>query len=184
MRFPFCFYFFSEAPVTLDPNTAGSQLTLSKQMTFSTESDKDQPLPRNPERWGGTDVLGSEGFRSGKHSWDVEVEGYWALGVAARTDNQTSEPWGIYKCNCHVWMHELTPKDGKSGGDVISEDLFPEKVRVQLDYDRGTLSFFDLDRRTVVHTIRHTFTEPLFPYFGANAKILPAEYSVVIRQPR
>ncbi|KAM8725857.1 E3 ubiquitin-protein ligase TRIM35-like [Acanthopagrus schlegelii] len=164
--------------VTLDPNTASSRLTLSKQMSCSAEADKDQGLPRNPERRGDTDVLGSEGFRSGNHSWDVEVGGFWALGVAA-----TSGPWGIYKCDCHVVIHELTPEECKGGGTIL-HDTFPEKVRVQLDYDRGTLSFFDLDRRTVVHTIRHTFTEPVFPYFGAKARILPAEFSVEIRQPR
>ena len=147
-------------------------------MTCSAEADKDQGLPRNPERRGDTDVLGSEGFRSGNHSWDVEVGGFWALGVAA-----TSGPWGINKCDCHVVIHELTPEVGKGGGTIL-HDTFPEKVRVRLDYDRGTLSFFDLDRRTVVHTIRHTFTEPVFPYFGAKAKILPAEFSVEIRQPR
>lgn len=33
---------------------------------------------------------------------------------------------------------------------------FPQKVRVVLDYDQGRLSFFDLDRKTLVHAIEHT----------------------------
>lgn len=171
--------------MTLDPNTVDSLLTISEQATCSTRCDKSQPLPANPERLDSLGVLGSEGFRSGKHSWDVEVGGYWALGVAARTNNQTSGPWGIYICNCHVWMHELRPTDGKCGGDVISKDLFPQKVRVQLDYDKGKLTFFDLDRKKNLHTMRHTFTEKIFfTYFRENAKILPAKMSVEINQPR
>ncbi|XP_041815305.1 uncharacterized protein LOC121622411 [Chelmon rostratus] len=160
-------------PVTLDPNTGDSLLIMSEHLTRSTKGEKSQPLPDNPERLRGDDVLGFEGFSSGKHSWDVEVGGFWGVGVAARTKNPVDERiWGIYVCTCHVWLHEI------ASDDVVSEDSFPQKVRVQLDYDQGILSFFDLDRQTLVHTIKHTFTETVFPYFRENAKILPAELSL------
>ncbi|XP_076612557.1 E3 ubiquitin-protein ligase TRIM35-like [Chaetodon auriga] len=169
-------------PVTLDPNTGDSLLIISENMTCSTKGEKDQPLPKNPERLRGTDVLGTEGFSSGKHSWDVEVGGYWAVGVAATSKNDFSERiWGIYMCVCTDILRELTPKDYVK---VVSEDSFPQKVRVQLDYDKGILSFFDLDRQKVIHTIKYTFTETVFPYFRENAKIVPFELSVRIRQPR
>ncbi|XP_044025478.1 zinc-binding protein A33-like isoform X2 [Siniperca chuatsi] len=169
-------------PVTLDPNTGDSLLVISEHMTRSTKSDKIQQLPKNPERLGILDVLGSEGFSSGKHSWDVEVGGYWAVGVAARTKDPINErSWGIYVCVCTNILRERTPEDYVK---IVSEDSFPQKVRVQLDYDKGILSFFDLDRKTPVHTIKYTFTGTVFPYFCENAKILPAELSVRIKQPR
>lgn len=170
----------SEAPVTLDPNTSDLLLTISEHMTRSTKSDKSQLLPTNVERLRSYDALGSEGFISGKHSWDVEVGGLWAVGVAARTKDQ-GKIWSIYMCPCTYVLRELTPEDYMK---PILEDLFPQKVRVQLDYDQGILSFFDLDRKTTVHTIKHTFTEMLFPYFCENVKILPAELSVRITKPR
>ncbi|XP_073349066.1 zinc-binding protein A33-like [Pagrus major] len=169
-------------PVILDPNTGNSLLTISELMTRSTKSVKSQPHPENPERLSAEETLGSGGFNSGKHWWDVEVGGYWALGVATKTKWPICpKMWGIYMCVCTDILRELTPRDYVK---IVSENSFPQKVRVQLDYDQGILSFFDLDKKTLVHTIRHTFTEPVFPYFGENAKILPAELSVGIRKPR
>ncbi|XP_040920860.1 zinc-binding protein A33-like [Toxotes jaculatrix] len=163
-------------PVILDPNTGDSSLIVSEHLTRSTISDKSQPLPGNPERRRCSDVLGSEIFSSGKHSWDVEVGGYWAVGVATRTMNSTFEKiWGIYMCVCTDILRELTPEDYV---EVVSENLFPQKVRVVLDYERGILSFFDLDRKAPVYTIKRTFTEPVCPYFRENAKILPSKLSV------
>ncbi|XP_067429288.1 E3 ubiquitin-protein ligase TRIM35-like [Thunnus thynnus] len=168
-------------PVILDPNSGCTSLIISGDMTCS-KGDQRQMLPYNPERLGNRDVLGSEGFSSGKHSWDVEVGGYWSVGVATRCKHQTYEKiWGIYMCTCTDILREVTPE---RDSEPVSTDSFPQRVRVQLDYDQGILSFFDLDRKTPVHTIKYTFPKPVFPYFRQNIKILPAELSVTMRQLR
>ncbi|XP_071772281.1 zinc-binding protein A33-like [Centroberyx gerrardi] len=167
-------------PVILDPNTGSTQLTISEDLTRVTQSERAQQLPNNPERLNGI-VLGSEGFSSGKHSWDVEVGGYWDVGVTTTKRHARAKKWGIYICACMGYLYEYITENHIK---LISEDSFPKKIRVHLDYDQGKLSFFDLDRKTYVRIIMHEFTEPVFPYFCENAKILPGEFSLMTRQPR
>lgn len=163
----------------MDPNTCAQRRTVSEHLTCLTSCDSTL-FPENPERLYQSDILGYEGFSSGKHSWDVEVDGYWAVGVAAQTSVSYSEKiWGIYVCVCTNILRELTPEDYVK---EVMKDSFPQKVRVNLDYDKGILSFFDLGRKVPVRTIRYTFTEKLFPYFRDKTKILPPELSVGIKQ--
>lgn len=143
--------------VTLGPNTGSKLMTISDIIEGQLTENR---LSRN-------EVLVPEGLKSGKHFWDVALEGYWALGVAEESNKCSTNRnvWGIHRRYHHEWMYELTPEQGEGGGNALEEKSCPKRVRVMLDYNQGTVSFFDLDQKTVVHTIKHTFRNTVFPYF-------------------
>lgn len=172
----------SPVPVTLNSNTSGKLLTISEMMTRSSTCGNSNLLPEDPERLNA--VLGYQGFSSGKHFWDVEAEGFWALGVAEESSEcpYSNNAWGVLICPCHNEMYEFNPRTGKGCGHVIMRYPFPKRVRVLLDYNQGTLTFVDLDKKATVHTIKDTFRGTLFPYFEENIKILPAKIVINIVQ--
>ncbi|XP_062391115.1 zinc-binding protein A33-like [Sardina pilchardus] len=180
-------------PVTLDPNTAHPKLILSEDLTSVIWGDERQQRPDNPERFDSyVSVLGSVGFNSGTHFWDVEVgeNTLWSVGVKAESfqrkgqyDNVSGE-WSVFY------------KDGKYAAcappqpsTLLTVKQKLQRIRVQLDWDRGQLSFSDPDNNTHLHTLTHTFTERVFPYLNTTHKllplrILPVKASVRVEQHR
>ncbi|XP_075902067.1 E3 ubiquitin-protein ligase TRIM35-like [Nelusetta ayraudi] len=154
------------SPVILDPITANRWLQLSDDLTSVRRGETPQQLPDNPERnTGYCSVLGSEGFSSGQHSWEVEVgDGpRWNVGVAKesadwRAERRDTPEHGIW-CLIH--------KHGKytSGCDeAIAVEKSLQRIRVQLDLDRGKVSFFDAVDVTHIYTYVNVFAEKLRPY--------------------
>ncbi|XP_073691484.1 E3 ubiquitin-protein ligase TRIM35-like [Garra rufa] len=152
-------------PVILDPNTAHPALHLSDDLT-SVRLGGYQPVPDNPERFDCHPcVLGSEGFNSGTHCWDVEVKQshWWSIGVTTASNQRKG--WGFFKTGVWcVWYDE----DGGSPGSGFGVKQQLDRVRVNLDYDRGTVSFSDPVTNTHLHTFTTSFTHTLLPFFWNN----------------
>ena len=175
--------------MTLDPNTAADTLILSEDLTSVREGDETQQLPDNPERFDDYHcVLGSEGFNSGTHCWDVEVgeNTWWGVGVMT----ESLQRKGNYN-SMSGWWH-VYYKDGKYGAystpqpsTLLRVKQKLQRIRVQLDWDRGELSFTDPDNNTHLHTFTHTFTERVFPYFwtdsGVQLSILPVKSCITLK---
>ncbi|XP_056092049.1 thaicobrin-like [Rhinichthys klamathensis goyatoka] len=161
----------SSAPVILDPNTANPHLVLSDDLTSASLNGNYQTLPDNPERFDWcVCVLGSEGFNSGTHCWDVEVteSKYWSLGVTTASVQRK----GRVFFNTDVWCMSY----GWIGGCGLPVKQKLDRVKVNLDYDGGTVSFSDLVTNTHLHTFTATFTHTLFPFFccySDSLRILP-----------
>ncbi|XP_046696094.1 zinc-binding protein A33-like [Silurus meridionalis] len=178
-------------PVTLDPNTAHPNLIVSDDLTSVRLRNEKQKLPDNPERfdfrWY---VLGSEGFNSGTHCWDVEVgeSTEWLVGVMTEATqrkedlNSISGIWQVgYRRGEYGKLSTLQSSTSLSLKQKI------RRIRVHLDWDGGKLSFSDPLTDTHIHTFTHTFTDKLLPLLnvGCNkspVKILPLQCSVRVNQ--
>nr|XP_040025567.1 LOW QUALITY PROTEIN: zinc-binding protein A33-like [Gasterosteus aculeatus aculeatus] len=156
------------SPVILDPNTADYDLYLSDDLTSVRCGDTNQQLPDNPERFTWyAEVLGSEGFSSGKHSWEVEVgdHPYWFVGLVKESVNRKGERGDSPKHGVWCLVHQ-SGKYTNGAGQTVRVKKSLQRIRVQLDYDRGDVSFYDPEDMTHICTHRDTFTEKLFPWFS------------------
>ncbi|KAL6489585.1 hypothetical protein MHYP_G00033260 [Metynnis hypsauchen] len=174
------------SPVTLDPNTAHAILILSDELTAVRLLDERQQIPDNPERFDYLRfVLGSMGFNSGMHCWDVEVgdSKFWGVGVitesASRKGNVDSRGgmWGmlLYK---GVYAAGASPNPAP-----LPIQHKPQRITVQLDWNKGKLSFTDSLTNKCLHSGKHKFPEKVFPFFYVDEddsvlKILPTKSNV------
>ncbi|KAJ8245180.1 hypothetical protein GJAV_G00274280 [Gymnothorax javanicus] len=179
-------------PVTLDPNTAAPWLSLSDDLTTVRNTGIEQKYPDNPERFKPVvNVLGSEGFTSGKHSWEVKVgnKPEWDVGVMKESSKRKGKI-PIYSPKRGYWILVLRKgEDYKAGGAAdLKLERKPQSIRVQLDYDRGEVSFFNSSDMSLIYTFKDTFTERVFPYFSPGLKddgneplqICPVKVSVTV----
>ncbi|XP_078497917.1 E3 ubiquitin-protein ligase TRIM39-like [Lissotriton helveticus] len=157
--------------VTLDPDTAHRRLLVSEGGRRVRWKDTARTLPDTPKRFTCDPcVLGSEGFTSGRHYWEVQLlrEGYgWEVGVAAESVNRKGEitrsPEG------GVWAVEGC--DGRYRALTSPQtSLYPReeplKLGVYLDYEGGRLSLYNADSMELLYSFPQApFTETLFPIF-------------------
>uniref|UniRef100_A0A8C6SQA5 Uncharacterized protein n=1 Tax=Neogobius melanostomus TaxID=47308 RepID=A0A8C6SQA5_9GOBI len=75
-------------PIILDPNTAHPELSLSDDL-MSVRGGEERQLPKNPERIINELPLvrGYEGYNSGSHIWEIDVENStsWSFGVGTES---------------------------------------------------------------------------------------------------
>ncbi|XP_036393538.1 E3 ubiquitin-protein ligase TRIM50-like [Megalops cyprinoides] len=134
----------------LDPLTAHPMLQLSRRDTVVECGVLPKSLPNNPERFSYSYcVLASRGFSSGKHYWEVEVEGKpkWRLGLvkgtASRKGKLPKSP------ESGVWLIGL--KEGRlyeafaNPRVALPLTSHPGKIGIFLDYEKGELVFYNAD---------------------------------------
>ncbi|XP_067829968.1 butyrophilin subfamily 1 member A1-like [Heptranchias perlo] len=156
--------------VTLDTETANPWLEVSKDLKDVRLTRTARSLPDNEERFTAwQSVLGSEGFTSGSHYWEVEVAGHphWSLGVAAESVERKTEI-------------KLRPEDGfwtigraedqiQANADTLSDlpvGEIPSKIGVYLSYESRIVTFYSVNTKSHLYTfIGKNFTEKLYPFF-------------------
>ncbi|XP_072921326.1 zinc-binding protein A33-like [Hemitrygon akajei] len=159
--------------VTLDVETAHPLLEVSEDRKSVRRTGTRRNLPDTGKRFTVWEcVLGSEGFTSGRHYWEVEVEvtgnRRWGLGVAAESVKRKGEVglspetgfWIIARIDDTMWV--FTSPDSRLPAGPI-----PGRVGVYLSYESGTVSFYNAETKSHLHTFTgNKFTEKLYPFFG------------------
>nr|QSI84042.1 vespryn [Calliophis bivirgatus] len=152
-----------KADVTFDSNTAFGSLVVSADKKTVENVGVPRVVPDNPERFSSSPcVLGSPGFRSGKHFFEVKygTQREWAVGLAGKSVKRKGNHELVAEERIWVkgfwWLRRLETdfdKLQKSSG----------KITVFLDYDEGKV-IFDLDGE--VTTIQASFNgEEVVPFY-------------------
>lgn len=160
-----------QVSVTLDPNTAHPDLTVSEDQRKVAHGGRFQNLEASAQRFTTFPcVLGCQGFTSGRHFFEVFVERgtSWDVGVCMepvpRGPDMNQEPefgfWTIrlYKANNYVALTS-TPTP-------LHLSKPPHLVGIFLDYEAGLVSFYNMTTGSHIFTFpKASFSNTLRPYF-------------------
>ncbi|XP_048050987.1 NLR family CARD domain-containing protein 3-like [Megalobrama amblycephala] len=159
--------------LTLDPNTAHTQLILSEENRKITYVKEHQPYPDRPERFVDVPQVLCRESLTGRCYWEAERTGWARIAVAYKGISRkegavckfgyNDKSWCLF-CNNDgfvVWQNN-------EASNIPTNVPQSNRVGVYLDVSAGTLSFFsvsDTHTLTHLHTINTTFTEPLYAGF-------------------
>uniref|UniRef100_UPI0037E943BE E3 ubiquitin-protein ligase TRIM39-like n=1 Tax=Semicossyphus pulcher TaxID=241346 RepID=UPI0037E943BE len=158
--------------VTLDPETASGWLVLSPDRKKVSSQKKKDPVTERPQRFDScVCVLGKQSFTSGRRYWEIQVgdKTDWDLGVARESINRKGaisvRPDSGFWAICRRKGGSLSACAGPSVTLQLQET--PKKVGVFLDYEEGSVSFYNAEAKTHIYTYSGcSFTEPLYPYLN------------------
>ncbi|KAM8848099.1 E3 ubiquitin-protein ligase TRIM39-like [Synchiropus picturatus] len=161
--------------LTLDPDTADPSLQVSADRKKVWLGKKKNDLNNTPERFAGVEnVLANEGFSEGKFYYETQVKDktHWMLGVVNQSINRKGDirlhPINGYWTVC---MKNGEIKGNGSDADKVYQRRIPVKVGVFVDFDKGRVSFYDVDIGSqLVSFTGCVFKEKLFPIFSPGSE--------------
>ncbi|XP_078732904.1 zinc-binding protein A33-like [Lampetra fluviatilis] len=157
---------------TVDTNSAYNKLQISSDLRTVTWTTVSQGRPHHPHRFDGwSQALCSESFSSGQHYWEVDVGGA-ARGCEVGVAYGTIARKGSDK-ECRLGHNDsswVLCKDHNScyvihGGVWTSVPVRdpPRRVGCHLHWEAGLLSFYRADSMELLHSVHHSFSQPLYP---------------------
>ncbi|XP_033981587.1 tripartite motif-containing protein 16-like [Trematomus bernacchii] len=157
--------------VTLDPNTANTELLLSEGSRKATNMGQQQSYSSHPDRFTGyPQVLSREGL-TGRCYWEVERRGggIFEAGVNVAVAYKNIIRAGNecrFGFNDKSWSLDCNPNSYSFRYNSISTPVsgpLSSRVGVYLDHRAGVLSFYSIISKTMtlLHRVQTTFTQPL-----------------------
>ncbi|CAI5767993.1 zinc-binding protein A33-like isoform X1 [Podarcis lilfordi] len=148
-------------PITLDCGTAHPKYTFLLQNYRVAFGLFKNPLNYPAIFQDSPVVLAKEGFHSGRHYWEVEVQnkGDWLIGVALESipRQKGKDPTSLTD---KIWCLEPTEEDSEPQNGSSWW-----KVGVYLDYEGGQVSFYDVAAGSHLCTHTARFSENVYPFF-------------------
>uniref|UniRef100_A0A8C8S0A6 B30.2/SPRY domain-containing protein n=1 Tax=Pelusios castaneus TaxID=367368 RepID=A0A8C8S0A6_9SAUR len=161
--------------IKLNPDTAHPNISIAEDMKRFTHEAQYQKITENQERFDSTVcVLGSEGFSSGKHYWEVEVKNSsdWDLGVARKNIERKGKLSLSPKEG--FWVLALSGKDYWAKTDPwtwVMVKKNTQKIGVYLSYQDRQVTFFSVNDGFELFTFNDcSFTEEVYPFFKNSDK--------------
>ncbi|XP_052463334.1 NACHT, LRR and PYD domains-containing protein 3 isoform X3 [Carassius gibelio] len=170
--------------LTLDPNTAHTELVLSDENKKITHVKDRQPYPDHPERFDVVSQVLSVESLTGHCYWETEWSGVYAvISVSYKGINRKGVGRDcVFGCNDKSWSlwcsdnsFSVCHNNNRTDISVVCSSC--KRVGVYVDVSAGSLSFYSVsDTHTLTHLHTHTlthlhthnttFTEPLYAGFS------------------
>lgn len=156
--------------VTFDPETAHPNLILSEDLKTVTFSVKKQAYPASPQRFTSFfQVLSTQSFSEGEHSWEVEMEGSpWIIGVCySRKLERSGLPSALESSRsswCLMWYNNLLTAFEQSHSVPLKRTTVSRRLEIKLSFKTHRLSFYNISPvsgKTHVYTFKANLTEPV-----------------------
>ncbi|XP_053186839.1 uncharacterized protein LOC128369787 [Scomber japonicus] len=154
--------------ITLDPNTAHTQLLLSDGNRKAEVTGHQQSYSSHPERFTGWQQVLSRESLTGRCYWEVERSGTGVrVAVAYKNISRTggSNEY-IFGCNDKSWALHYNSNSYEFWFNNIKTLVSgprSSRVGVYLDHRAGILSFYSFsETMTLLHRVQTTFTHPLY----------------------
>ncbi|XP_073803380.1 uncharacterized protein [Danio rerio] len=161
--------------LTLDPNTAHTQLILSEENREVKRVLEKQPYPDHPDRfdvW--PQVLCRESV-CGRCYWEIDCSGDYSVCISVSYKSIRRKGDGdecVFGRNAQSWslicfLSSFSFSHNHTHTDLPVKPL-SRRIGVFVDHSAGTLIFYNIYRDTMslIHSVQTTFTEPLCPGFG------------------
>ncbi|XP_070789539.1 zinc finger protein RFP-like [Pituophis catenifer annectens] len=176
-----CLKSYEKANVLFDRDTLNHMLDLSgDQITVKWNAELKEKIPYHWMRFEKVScVLGSEGFTAGRVYWEINVEEgkIWAVGVAKESVERKhlvhfapeNGIWGL-------GLDEQNKYVVYTNSGVVPLDLSEplQKIRVNLDYTAGQVSFFNAETSCWIFTFppANFSGENIYPWFWIKGGLL------------
>ncbi|XP_070775647.1 tripartite motif-containing protein 16-like [Enoplosus armatus] len=154
--------------ITLDPNTANTQLLLSEGDRKGTVTSEQQSYSSHPDRFTTCCQVLSRESLTGRCYWEVEWSGEGVYVAVAY--KSIIRAWGSDECvfgrNDKSWALRCDTDSYKFWYNRVQTPVsgpLSSRVGVYLDHSAGILSFYSISKTmTLLLRVQTTFTQPLY----------------------
>ncbi|KAL0153392.1 hypothetical protein M9458_051311 [Cirrhinus mrigala] len=169
--------------LTLDPNTANTELRLSEENRKVTCVEDEEWYPDHPDRFDYWEQVLYRESVCGRCYWEIEWSGDYSVCISVSYKSisrkgqrvecvfgHNDQSWSLF-CSHSSYSFKHNKIQTKLPVEPISR-----RVGVYVDVSAGTLSFYSVsDTMSLIHTEKTTFTQTLYPgfyvYYGSSVKL-------------